>query len=103
MIAERFERIHRSNLVQMGVLPCQFMEGNNTASLGLTGTETYDLQGLDDGLTPQENLTLVINREGQAPQQTFVTARVDTPIEVEYYQHGGILPYVLRGLLAKKM
>ena len=103
VIAESFERIHRSNLVQMGVLPCQFMEGHNTASLGLTGTETYDLQGLDDGLTPQENLTLVINREGQAPQQTFVTARVDTPIEVEYYQHGGILPYVLRGLLAKKM
>jgi aconitate hydratase A / 2-methylisocitrate dehydratase len=100
VIARSFERIHRSNLVGMGVLPCQFEEGASAQSLGITGAETYDLIGLEQGLQPQQRATLVIRRSGQEPQKVPVRVRIDTPIEVEYYQHGGILPYVLRQLLA---
>jgi aconitate hydratase len=100
VIAQSFERIHRSNLVGMGVLPCQFKEGTNTASLALDGTETFDVIGLEEELTPQKDLTLVIHRMSGETEEVPVTLRIDTPIEIDYYQHGGILPYVLRQLLA---
>ena len=100
VIVRSFERIHRSNLVGMGVLPLQFI-GNDTAeSLGITGTEVYDLIGLDGEIKPQQNVTLVIHRDGQPDQQVTLLLRIDTPIEVDYYKHGGILPFVLRQLLA---
>ncbi len=100
VIAQSFERIHRSNLVGMGVLPCQFKEGTNAASLGLDGTETFDVIGLENGVSPRQILTLVINRVSGETEQVPVILRIDTPIEIDYYQHGGILPYVLRQLLA---
>jgi aconitate hydratase len=100
VIAQSFERIHRSNLVGMGVLPCQFKEGTNAASLGLDGTQTFDLIGLEDGVEPRKELTLVINRASGKKEEVPVVLRIDTPIEIDYYQHGGILPYVLRQLLA---
>jgi aconitate hydratase len=99
VIAESFERIHRSNLVGMGVLPLQFREGTNAQTLGLTGTETFDLLGLESGLSPRQEVTLVIRRGEGAEQRVPLTLRIDTPIEVEYYLHGGILPFVLRQLL----
>jgi aconitate hydratase len=100
VIAQSFERIHRSNLVGMGVLPCQFKEGTNAASLGLDGTEIFDVIGLEDGVRPQKDLKLVIHRTSGKTEEVPVTLRIDTPIEIDYYQHGGILPYVLRQLLA---
>ena len=100
VIAQSFERIHRSNLVGMGVLPLQFKEGANAQSLKLDGTETYDVLGLGAGLKPQQDVTLRITRAGGDSEKVTVTCRIDTPIEIEYYQHGGILPYVLRQLLA---
>jgi aconitate hydratase len=100
VIAQSFERIHRSNLVGMGVLPCQFKEGTNAASLGLDGTEIFDVTGLEDGVRPQKELKLVIHRASGKTEEVPVTLRIDTPIEIDYYQHGGILPYVLRQLLA---
>jgi aconitate hydratase len=100
VIAQSFERIHRSNLVGMGVLPCQFKEGTNAASLGLDGTQTFDVIGLEDGVRPLKDLTLVIHRASGKTEEVPVTLRIDTPIEIDYYQHGGILPYVLRQLLA---
>ena len=100
VIAQSFERIHRSNLVGMGVLPCQFKEGTNAASLGLNGTETFDVTGLETGVRPRQDLILVIHRASGETEEVPVTLRIDTPIEIDYYQHGGILPYVLRQLLA---
>jgi hypothetical protein len=100
VIAKSYERIHRSNLVGMGVLPCQFKEGVSAQSLGLDGTETFDLHGLEEGITPRMDLTLVIHRANGEMEEVPVTLRIDTPIEVDYYQHGGILPYVLRQLIA---
>jgi aconitate hydratase len=100
VIAQSFERIHRSNLVGMGVLPCQFKEGTNAASLGLDGTEMFDVIGLEDGVRPQKVLRLVIHRASGKTEEIPVILRIDTPIEIDYYQHGGILPYVLRQLLA---
>jgi aconitate hydratase len=100
VIAQSFERIHRSNLVGMGVLPCQFIEGTNAASLRLDGTESFDVIGLEDGVRPLKNLKLVIHRGSGETEEVPVLLRIDTPIEVDYYQHGGILPYVLRQLLA---
>jgi len=100
VIAQSFERIHRSNLVGMGVLPCQFKEGTNAASLGLDGSETFDVIGLEEEVTPQKDLRLVIRRASGETEEVPVTLRIDTPIEIDYYQHGGILPYVLRQLLA---
>ena len=100
VIVQSFERIHRSNLVGMGVLPCQFKEGTNAASLGLDGTQTFDVIGLEDGVRPQKDLNLVIHRASGKTEEVPVTLRIDTPIEIDYYQHGGILPYVLRQLLA---
>ena len=100
VIAQSFERIHRSNLVGMGVLPCQFKEGTNASTLELDGTQTFDLIGLEDGVVPQKELTLVIHQTSGEQQNVPVVLRIDTPIEIDYYQHGGILPYVLRQLLA---
>lgn len=98
VIAQSFERIHRSNLVGMGVLPLQFKEGDSAASLNLDGTETFDILGLST-LVPQATVTFVIHRADGSEQQVPVTLRIDTPIEVDYYLHGGILPFVLRQLL----
>ncbi|HEX9180455.1 MAG TPA: aconitate hydratase, partial [Burkholderiales bacterium] len=100
VIARSFERIHRSNLVGMGVLPLQFKGADSTASLGLRGDESFEILGVDEGLRPQQDLTLVITRPGDKRQEIEVLCRIDTPIEVDYYRHGGILPYVLRELLA---
>jgi aconitate hydratase len=101
VIAQSFERIHRSNLVGMGVLPCQFKEGITVQTLKLNGTETFDLVGVDAGIKPMMNVTLVIHRASGESEEVPVTLRIDTPIEVEYYLHGGILPYVLRQLIEK--
>jgi aconitate hydratase len=99
VIAQSFERIHRSNLVGMGVLPCQFKEGMSAQTLGLNGTEVFDIIGIEDGISPREEVTLVIHRADGRTESVPVILRIDTPIEVEYYRHGGILPYVLRQLL----
>jgi aconitate hydratase len=101
VVAQSFERIHRSNLVGMGVLPLQFKEGTTAQSLNLDGTETYDVLGLGKGLKPQQELSLRITRADGRTETVPVVCRIDTPIEIEYYQHGGILPYVLRQLLAE--
>ena len=101
VVAQSFERIHRSNLVGMGVLPCQFKEGTTAQSLNLDGTETFDILGLEPSPKPQQDVTLVIHRANGESQEVALTLRIDTGIEVEYYQHGGILPYVLRSLVAK--
>nr|WP_175802586.1 aconitate hydratase AcnA [Burkholderia anthina] len=100
VIARSFERIHRSNLVGMGVLPLQFKGADSIQSLGITGEETYDIEGLGDDFKPQQDVTLVINRKNGESQRVQVLLRIDTPIEVDYYKHGGILPFVLRSLLA---
>jgi len=101
VVAISFERIHRSNLVGMGVLPLQFKEGTNAQTLKLDGTESYDILGLDASLKPQQDLTLRITRSNGATEDVPVRCRIDTPIEIEYYQHGGILPYVLRQLISE--
>ena len=99
-MAQSFERIHRSNLVGMGVLPCQFKEGTTAQSLGLDGTETFDLTGVEAGIKPMMDVTLVVHRANGETVNVPVKLRIDTPIEVEYYLHGGILPYVLRQLVS---
>ena len=99
VIAQSFERIHRSNLVGMGVLPCQFKEDVNAASLKLDGSERFDLLGIEAGIKPLQEITLVIHRKNGAVDEVPITLRIDTPIEVDYYRHGGILPFVLRQLL----
>ncbi len=100
VVAQSFERIHRSNLVGMGVLPCQFADGTTAQTLKLDGSETFDILGLSNNLTPRQALTLVIHRPDGTQHKVPITARIDTPIEVEYYRHGGILPFVLRQLLS---
>jgi aconitate hydratase len=100
VIVRSFERIHRSNLVGMGVLPLQFLGSDSVPSLGLKGDETIDVLGLDD-IRPQQELTLVITRADGSRQALKVKSRIDTAIEVDYYKHGGILPYVLRELVSK--
>jgi len=100
VVAQSFERIHRSNLVGMGVLPLQFKDGTNGQSLKLDGSETYDIVGLDANLKPQQDLTLKITRKDGTVENVPVRCRIDTPIEIDYYQHGGILPFVLRQLVA---
>ena len=100
VVARSFERIHRSNLVGMGVLPLQFLGSDSPQSLGITGNETFDLLGLEHDIKPQQEVTLVIKRANGQSQQVKVLLRIDTPIEVDYYRHGGILPFVLRQLLA---
>ena len=100
VIARSFERIHRSNLVGMGVLPLQFLGNDSVQSLGITGDETFDLKGLEGEIKPQQEATLVIHRKNGETQEVKLLLRIDTPIEVDYYKHGGILPFVLRQLLA---
>ena len=101
VVAQSFERIHRSNLVGMGVLPLQFKDGTTAQSLKLDGTETYDIVGLDANLKPQQDLALRIARQDGGVENVNVRCRIDTPIEIDYYQHGGILPFVLRQLMAQ--
>lgn len=101
VVAQSFERIHRSNLVGMGVLPLQFKEGVGAQSLKLDGSEIFDVVGLGGGIKPQQDVTLVIHRANGAREEVPVKLRIDTPIEIDYYQHGGILPYVLRQLIAR--
>jgi aconitate hydratase len=100
VITKSFERIHRSNLVGMGVLPLQFIGNDSVDTLGITGKEIYDLIGLDGDIKPQQEATLVIHRATGEVQHVKVLLRIDTPIEVDYYKHGGILPFVLRQLLS---
>lgn len=99
VVAASYERIHRSNLVGMGVLPLQFPEGTNAATLGLEGTETFDVLGLDGNIQPRQDVTLRIHRKDGSSQDLSVKLRIDTPIEIEYYRHGGILPFVLREIV----
>ncbi len=101
VIAKSYERIHRSNLVGMGVLPLQFKGDTSVASLKLTGEESLAISGGDDNLKPQQDVTLTITRRDGSTQQVPLLLRIDTPIEVDYYRHGGILPYVLRELVSK--
>ncbi len=105
VVAQSFERIHRSNLVGMGVLPLQFEEGTNASTLKLDGSETFDVQlfdgGIDGELRPRQNATLVIHRADGSTDKVTVRVRIDTPIEVDYYEHGGILPFVLRQLMGE--
>ncbi|MFN3477460.1 MAG: aconitate hydratase, partial [Candidatus Methylomirabilales bacterium] len=98
-IAESFERIHRSNLVGMGVLPLEFKPGENAQALGLTGREAYDILGLEEDLQPGKELTVVARRDDGGLVRFGAIARVDTPVEVDYYRNGGILQTVLRRLV----
>ncbi|MBI3854018.1 MAG: aconitate hydratase [Verrucomicrobia bacterium] len=100
VIAQSYERIHRSNLVGMGVLPLQFKDGVTAQTLKLDGTEFFDVLGLSQNLKPQQDLTVRITRASGKAEEVSVRCRIDTPIEIDYYQHGGILPYVLRQLVA---
>jgi aconitate hydratase len=100
VIVRNFERIHRANLVFMGVLPLQFKDGATAQSLKLDGSETIDITGIETGITPMQDVTMTIRRKAGKVEQVPLTLRIDTPVEVEYYAHGGILPYVLRELLA---
>jgi aconitate hydratase len=101
VIAESYERIHRSNLLMMGVLPLQFMEGESRQTLGLNGTESYTITGVAEGVTPRKVLPVTVTRMDGSTFTFKVLARVDAPIEWEYYRHGGILPMVLRRLAAE--
>ena len=101
VIAASFERIHRSNLVGMGVLPLQFPEGTSAQSLGLDGSEKFSITGLSDSIKPGQQVTLEIERTNGEKRALPVKLRIDTPIEIDYYRHGGILPFVLRQLLSK--
>ncbi len=101
VIVRSFERIHRSNLVGMGVLPLQFTGADSAESLGIRGDEEFDLLGLDRDLKPRQDVTLVIRGNDGSRREVKLRLRIDTPIEVDYYNHGGIMPYVLRELLAE--
>jgi aconitate hydratase len=99
VIAESFERIHRGNLVGMGVIPLQFKDGQNAKSLGLTGREVYDVFGIDGNIKPHQELMVVATSADGSKIEFNVIARLDTPVEVEYYKNGGILQTVLRNLM----
>jgi aconitate hydratase len=101
VIAASYERIHRSNLVGMGVLPLQFLDGVTAESLGLDGSQTFSINGLSDALHPGQQLTVELKAMDGQTRYFPVKVRIDTPIEIDYYRHGGILPFVLRQLLAK--
>jgi len=102
VVAASFERIHRSNLVGMGVLPMQFAEGTNAQTLGLDGSELYSISGLSETIEPGQMVTLEITRKDGKREAVSVKLRIDTPIEIDYYRHGGILPFVLRELMARQ-
>jgi aconitate hydratase len=101
VVAKSYERIHRSNLVGMGVLPLQFEDGQDAASLGIDGTQTYSILGLDADLRPRSRVTLLVTGADGSQRRIPLIVRIDTPVEVQYYRHGGILPYVLRHIVAK--
>ena len=101
VIAESFERIHRSNLVGMGVMPLQFLKGTNRQTLSLTGEELFDIEGFAQGVTPRMEVTCRIHRPDGSSEEVALLCRIDTADEVEYYRHGGILHYVLRKLNAE--
>ncbi|HEY6095498.1 MAG TPA: aconitate hydratase AcnA [Gallionellaceae bacterium] len=101
VIAKSYERIHRSNLVGMGVLPLQFKGSDNLAALNLTGEESFDISGLNGEIKPQQDVTLTIHRRDGSKENVTLLLRIDTPIEVDYYRNGGILPFVLKELVAK--
>jgi aconitate hydratase len=99
VLAESFERIHRSNLVGMGVLPLQFKDGESAATHGLTGFETFDITGIAEGIKPR--MLMTVRARGEGTDKTFqAVTRIDTPYEIHYYRHGGILQYVLRQLIS---
>ena len=98
VIAESFERIHRSNLIGMGIVPLEYLDGDSAESLGLTGRERYDVQGIAGGVTPQQEMTVRVVPDAGDERTFTVRCRIDTPLEAEYYRHGGILQYVLRQL-----
>jgi aconitate hydratase len=100
VIAESFERIHRSNLAGMGVLPLQFLPGETAASLGLSGDEVYSVEGISAGLSPQGRARVSAQKADGSTVRFEAIVRLDTPQEVVYHAHGGILPYVLRSLVA---
>jgi len=101
VIARSFERIHRSNLVGMGVLPLQFKGSDSAESLGIKGDETFDITGLENGIHPQMDVKLTIHRKDGTKKEAALLLRIDTPVEVDYFLHGGILSYVLRDLVAQ--
>jgi aconitate hydratase len=100
VVAASFERIHRSNLVGMGVLPLQFRDGVNAQTLKLNGSELFSIGGLSKGIEPRQQVELEIQRKDGKTEKVPLTLRIDTPIEIDYYRHRGILPFVLRQLLA---
>jgi aconitate hydratase len=99
VLAETYERIHRSNLVGMGVLPLQYREGESASTLGLTGQEVFSVAGLSDGIRPRSEVTVTAVAPGGAKKTFTAIARLDSAVEVNYYRNGGILPTVLRSLL----
>ena len=101
VIAKSFERIHRSNLIGMGVLALQFKGNDSVESLGIKGDEEFDVVGIDNQIKPQQDVTLVVYRKDGSTQNVTLLLRIDTPIEVDYYKHGGILPYVLRDIVQR--
>ena len=101
VLAETYERIHRSNLVGMGVLPLQFRAGESVATLGLTGRETFDVVGLSTGLEPRQEVEVRVTGAEAQRRSISAVARLDGPVEVDYYRQGGILPAVLRRLAAE--
>jgi aconitate hydratase len=98
VIAESYERIHRSNLIGMGIVPLEYLDGDSAESLGLTGRERYDVEGIAGGVTPQQEMTVRVVPDAGDERTFTVRCRIDTPLEAEYYRHGGILQYVLRQL-----
>ena len=98
VIAESFERIHRSNLVGMGVLPLQFKPGMTRKTLNLTGSETFDISGIEAGLRPGMDVPMTIHRRDGTTEKVTLTCRIDTAEEIEYFKNGGVLQYVLRNL-----
>jgi aconitate hydratase len=101
VIARSFERIHRANLVGMGILPLQFVDDDSVTALNIGASDTFDILGVSDAIVPQQMFTLRIRRADGSSTQTEVRCRIDTPIEVDYYRHGGILPFVLRQILTQ--
>ena len=101
VVAQSFERIHRANLIGMGVLPLQFKGGASWKDFGIGGSETLDLTGLGWDLKPMQEVPLTIHRPDGSKTTVVLTLRIDTPIEVQYFRHGGILPFVLRQLLSQ--
>jgi aconitate hydratase len=98
VVCETFERIHRSNLVGMGVLPLQFKDGMTRKTLNLTGHESFDVEGIESGLRPGMDIAMTIHRRDGTSEKVTLTCRIDTAEEIEYFKNGGVLHYVLRNL-----